>query len=296
MGESSTYYAVYGMTDTGVAVIGDVKAGGSGTSNIGVIGRVGVLTANAQSNTTALYGQNQATGTGGRGLYAFMNGGTATGTMGIYGANVTNAADAHGIIGLSAHGHGLVGTSSAPSGLYAGLVGQGSGGASAGNFYGNVAVTGNLYVGGSQTVAGAKSAALAHPDGSHRLVYCVEAPDSWLEDVGSGALTNGTAQIKFDPDFAAVADMTDYHVFITEKGDFHTHVIDQQPNGFTVQQTTGTGKGNTNGTFSWRVMAKRKDVKAGRLAKYAIPQLTPPEIAPPHVPDLPTPQPPPKKP
>jgi hypothetical protein len=85
-----------------------------------------------------------------------------------------------------------------------------------------------------------------------------------------------------------VADMSGYHVFITEGGDFHMHV--------TGKQATGAGKGNTSGTFSWRVMAKRKDVKAARLAKVDLPKLTPPTIPPPHVPDLPAPPAPTKKP
>jgi hypothetical protein len=67
-GTSLSYYGVQGVTDNGVGAIGDVKAGGNGTSNIGVIGRVGVLEANGRSNTVAVYGQNAATGAGGIGV------------------------------------------------------------------------------------------------------------------------------------------------------------------------------------------------------------------------------------
>ena len=52
----------------------------------------------------------------------------------------------------------------------------------AGVFQGKVVVQGRLIV----TDPSYKSGALAHPDGSHRLVYCVESPESWIEDVGKG--------------------------------------------------------------------------------------------------------------
>ena len=61
--------------------------------------------------------------------------------------------------------------------------------------------------GGGQFVVNpmsAKSGLLKHPDGSHRLMYSMEAPESWAEDFGTGTLVNGTAEIKLDPDFAAV--------------------------------------------------------------------------------------------
>jgi hypothetical protein len=41
-----------------------------------------------------------------------------------------------------------------------------------------------------------KSAALAHPDGTHGLIYCVDAPESRLEDMGIGALVGGTAEVE----------------------------------------------------------------------------------------------------
>ncbi len=38
---------------------------------------------------------------------------------------------------------------------------------------------------------GTKSAAVPHPDGSHRLLYCVEAPEAWFEDFGEGTIGRG---------------------------------------------------------------------------------------------------------
>ena len=53
-----------------------------------------------------------------------------------------------------------------------------------------------LFINGQMVVAGPKSAALAHPDGTHRLVYCVEASESWLEDFGEGTLIGEKADLK----------------------------------------------------------------------------------------------------
>ena len=79
-------------------------------------------------------------------------------------------------------------------------------------FYGPVVVV----------VGGAKSAAVPHPDGSHRLLYCVESPESWFEDFGEGQLACGKAEVTINPDFAAVADMEKYHVFVTDHTQQHT--------------------------------------------------------------------------
>ena len=89
---------------------------------------------------------------------------------------------------------------------------NGVAGAYAGVFYGPVVV------GGDFTVFGAKSAAVPHPDGSHRRLYCMESPESWFEDFGKGTLECGQADVTIDPDFAAVVDMDDYHVFLTQYG------------------------------------------------------------------------------
>ena len=65
--------------------------------------------------------------------------------------------------------------------------------------------------GGLTIVGGIKSAAVPHPDGSHRQLYCMESPENWFEDFG-------------------------------------------------------------NVSFAYRVVAKRKDVIADRLATVALPK------------------------
>jgi hypothetical protein len=118
-----------------------------------------------------------------------------------------------------------------------------------------------------------------HPDGSHRLLYCMESPESWFEDFGEGYLECGTAEVTFDPNFAAVANMETFHVFVTEY-DKHNDlcVTDRTPRGFRVKARDDA----SSGAFSWRVVAKRKDIVGERLAKVTMPpepQLpTPPSL------------------
>ena len=148
---------------------------------------------------------------------------------------------------------------------------------------------------------------MPHPDGSHRLLYCVESPEAWFEDFGEGTITAGKADVKLDPDFAAVVDTSKLHVFLTPHDEQHLRVHSTEREGFSVRcvRSDRGGSGDEgrrlSGTFSYRVVAKRKDVKAERLAKFTLPQeikLAPPPI-PPTPPDALKPpisaEPPPKK-
>jgi hypothetical protein len=167
------------------------------------------------------------------------------------------------IYGLCARGHGLVGATAAVGG--AAVVGATNGvaGAYAAAFYGPVIVGGDF-----PGVGGAKSAAVPHPDGTHRRLYCLESPESWFEDFGRGTLACGEAMIRLDPDFAAVVDPSDYHVFLTgHDGRFDLTVSDQTAEGFRVK-AAGAG----DGTFSWRVVAKRKDISGARFEPVDVPK------------------------
>ena len=136
-------------------------------------------------------------------------------------------------------------------------------------------------------VGGTKSAGVPHPDGSYRALYCVESPESWFEDFGVGSLAGGKADVTLDPDFAAVVDTKDMHVFIAQNDGQHHHlsVSGQTRTGFTVAADTeiavlkGKKTADLNGTFSWRVVARRKDVKVPRLAKIELPNTHTPDAA-----------------
>jgi hypothetical protein len=240
-----------------------------GINNVGI----GVL---GQSSTgTGVVGQT-ASGIGVRGEIV---GTSNVGSIGIYGANLSSfaglgpGAGGFGVYGLSAKGHGLVGATATSGG--AAVVGATNGvlGANAAAFYGPVVVSGDF------VVLGAKSAAVPHPDGSHRRLYCVESPDSWFEDFGKGQLDGGCASVPIDPDFAAVVDLTDYHVFVTGYDDFDLRVSERSSNSFRIVAKDAT----SSGRFSWRIVAKRKDIAAPRFEAVTIP----PEPTLPPIPDVP---------
>jgi hypothetical protein len=100
----------------------------------------GVIPPTSSSNTIAIYRLNNS---------SFAGPGPGAGGFGVY--------------GLSAKGHGLVGATAAAGG--AAVVGATNGvaGAWAAAFYGPVIVSGDFIV-----LDGAKSAAVPHPDGTHR--------------------------------------------------------------------------------------------------------------------------------
>jgi hypothetical protein len=248
-----------------------VSGSSNGTGTLGFANSmsgstVGVRGENYSPAGFAVYGRNVF---GGTAVLGEVPGSTSANGIAVYGLNYSTYAGAgpgaggFGVYGLSAKGHGLVGaTAAAGAGAIVGAS-NGVGGAYAGLFYGPVVV------GGSFAVTGTKSAAVPHPDGSRRLLYCMESPESWFEDFGKGQLACGQADVTIDPDFAAVANMDDYHVFVTPYGrrDIFLSVTEHTPSGFRVEAQDQTAIGR----FSWRVVAKRKDIIGERLAKVMIP-------------------------
>jgi hypothetical protein len=241
LGTANTLVGVQGLSRSAIGVFGQ------STSAEALRGEIPAASA---SNTIAIYGLNNSSYAG-----------------------ATPGAGGFGVYGLSAKGHGLVGaTASAGAAAVVGAT-NGVAGAYAAAFYGPVVVGGNFTV-----VGGAKSAAVKHPDGSHRLLYCVESPESWFEDFGKGTLDCGRAEVRIDPDFAAVANMENYHVFLTGYNGHLLHVTDVTPAGFTVHADTaladlnGRKESDLAGAFSWRIVARRKDIKGERLAPIVVPE------------------------
>jgi hypothetical protein len=196
-----------------------------------------------------------------------------------------------GVFGDSDHSYGILGrtTASGYSGCTgiastpgtAAFAGGASGGAICAYFTGATVVQGNFTV-----VGGAKNAAVKHTDGSYRLLHCVESPEPWFEDFGEANLVNGHADVKLDPDFAAVVDPSAYHVFLTPRDENMRGlaVTTQTATTFAVRELQG---GTSSLTFSYRVVARRKDLKVGRLARFELPKIkipTPEEIPPPPAP------------
>ena len=92
----------------------------------------------------------------------------------------------------------------------------------------------------------------------------MESPESWFEDFGEASLDHGRLRVSLDADFASAIDTGKYHVFLTPYGDSNgLYVSHRDRLGFEVREHQG---GTNNITFSYRVVAKRKDIAGERLA------------------------------
>lgn len=219
--------------------------------------------------------------------------GSATTAIGVWGASQSNV----GVIGSSASSHGMVGTAAAAStsgvfgthtspggvgvsgqsgpgtgvqatstsgvGLIAvsstntAIVGRSATGKAA-EFFGDVQINGNFIA------TGQKSAAVRVADGSVRRVYCLEAPQSYFEDVGRGEITDSYGAVTLDPMFASTVATDDYHVFLTPEGDCQGLCVEARtPDGFVVRELRG---GASSIPFSFRVVAKRTGITNERFA------------------------------
>src|SRR6185312_7981810 len=135
------------------------------------------------------------------------------GFSGFSGPTVPHPVTVGGVWGSSNASHGVIGTSNANAGVFGyssngpGIVGMtGNPAASAGAFFGDVRVAGNIYANNL------KSAAVPFPDGSRRALYCMESPEVWFEDFGSAKLARGRAVVKLDANFAKVIKRGDYGI------------------------------------------------------------------------------------
>jgi hypothetical protein len=191
--------------------------------------------------------------------------GALTGVTGISGTQGPpvgmNLPTIAGSVGSAASRPGVIGTSNALMGVYgfsaanAGIVGETANPNSfAGFFAGNAVVTGTL-------TAGVKNAMVAFPDGTQRVLHCMESPEHWFEDFGTAKLKRGRAVIALDADFAKVI-TRDYRVFLTPEGDCRgLYVRRKGALSFKVRELTG---GNSNVAFSYRIVGRRKDIRRHR--------------------------------
>jgi hypothetical protein len=167
-----------------------------------------------------------------------------------------------GVVGTAASRPGVIGTSNALMGVYgfstgnAGIVGETANPNSfAGFFAGNAVVTGTL-------TAGVKNAMVAFPDGSQRVLHCMESPEHWFEDFGAAKLKNGRAVVALDADFAKVIKRGDYRVFVTPEGDCRgLYIRNRSAARFEVRELGG---GKSNVAFSYRIVGRRKDIRRHR--------------------------------
>jgi hypothetical protein len=200
--------------------------------------------------------------------------GTSVGAIAVQGASNANgvggqfsSVHALGASGTSTNFVGILGLSTNNIGMYAqtsaagqpAMYAENAGGGQAARFVGSVLVQGNFLV------TGAKNALVPLPDGSHATVYCQESPEPYFEDFGRGQLSGGVAQVQLDRDFASIVQLANYHVFIVPEGECKGLFVSRRDNGgFEVRELQA---GRSNLAFSYRVVARRKDVPGPRLAR-----------------------------
>jgi hypothetical protein len=193
---------------------------------------------------------------------AIIGGGLGPGVVGVSrapGPNLpVNLPTIAGVFGTSDEQAGVIGVSNRTAGVlgFSNNVGvYGVGANYAGIFRGNFLVVG-----------GTKAAAVPFPDGTQRVLYCVESPELWFEDFGTAKLKRGRTVVKLDEDFAKVIERGDYKVFLTPEGDCRGLYVRKSAASFEVRELAG---GTSSVAFSYRIVGRRKDIRnQRRFAKF----------------------------
>jgi len=252
LGDSASDVGVIGLSleTTGVQGISSLDVGVYGFGFSAGVHAEGtkraILAENDQTLANGAVTAIEASAQAGSGVYA-----NSVSGVGVY----AYSEESQAVYATSGTGNAVVG---AAQGKGTGIVGL-SGSGLAGDFRGPVSVTGQF------TVFGAKSAAVRDPDGSYHLMYSLECPDSLFEDFGHGKLRSGKTTVRVDPMFARCVNLKQYHVFLTPLGDCNNLFVHKMSSrSFEVRES---GAGRSGVQFSYRIVAKRRDISATRLAK-----------------------------
>ncbi len=283
MGEAQSGWAIYGTTQgSGDGVRGESTGGwgvvGFGREHPGVGARsqsgAGLDAASASGPGVVAAGRTfgvSAAASQGVGV----RGESTAGAAGVLGVGPRS----FGVWGQSDLGVGAVGSSTSGVGVAAlgrgslpALVAYGLGGGGAARFVGDVMISGSL------TVTAIKAAAVRHPDGTLRRLHCVEAPEAMFEDMGEAELVDGRAEVKLDPDFAALVDLDGYQVMLTSYAPVALYVSRRDAEAFEIAVVEGPrpARGREPVRCGWRVVARRRDVERERLA--VVPESEPPDL------------------
>ncbi|MCX6841790.1 MAG: hypothetical protein NTX53_05870 [candidate division WOR-3 bacterium] len=249
----------------------------TGTNTAGVRGEggsnsYGVVGVNDNNSTyAAVLGRNDATGVVGTLGYknygVYGDGGAGEGVHG----TSTSAAAVDGVISNAAQ-VAVIGQNNASSPACQGGLGYKSwgvwgyrgGGAYAGYFDGGSSSGGGIYIDGTMTATGTKSAVVPTSRGQ-RLLYAQESPEVWFEDFGEAQLERGTCYVPLDPLFLETVTVDSEHplkVFIQTLDDCAGTYVERDNTGFRVHEIQN---GHSNAKFMYRVLAKRRGYENTRL-------------------------------
>src|SRR5262245_61065081 len=259
---------VFGASEKRDAVVGRSKVGNGvvGNSSIGT-GVFGTSRYNGVAGVSDIW--SGVSGVSSRGTGVFGSSTTFCGVYGLSGdigpLSLPGFYSTAAVFGSSDQQIGVVGTSNALMGVYGystnsyGVVGRSANPRSYGGyFFGNVMITGNLTVNG-RIFAGVKDAIVPFPDGTQRVLHCMESPEHWFEDFGAAKLKRGRVTVRLDADFAKVVKTNGYHVFVTPTGNCRgLYVHRKRAATFEVRELA---VGTSNVAFSYRIVAHRKDIR-----------------------------------
>lgn len=125
----------------------------------------------------------------------------------------------------------------------------------------------NFNENGDFTAAGTKSAIVETADYGRRLLYALESPEVWLEDIGTAVLADGEAAVAFEPVFAQTINReAPYHVFVTPLSPEPVilFITSKTSDGFTVRGITPDNRA-ASCSFDYRVVARRLGYEEVRL-------------------------------
>jgi hypothetical protein len=267
--KNSTGFGVYGLNEIGTGVYG------TSTSGVGVMGK--------SSTTDGVVGNTAATGMSG--VYGY-----ADNSYGVTGQS-TNS------FGIQARGYDATGDDFIGDLWLAGargeiLTGERLNLVSNWNvnveldfdnnqddaefrIFANNAITDVFSVdeAGNITALGTKAAKVETVNNGPRLLYAVESPEVWFEDIGSVVLNEGKTDVAIEPIFAQTVNLEDYQVFLTPVSDVPVilYVTAKTPASFSVQGVTLDGK-PVSCSFDYRIVAKRLGYEDVRLQQPAKPE------------------------
>ena len=113
---------------------------------------------------------------------------------------------------------------------------------------------------GLEVANGTKNGVVATSEGA-RALYAEESAEVWFCDYGFGQLQQGRARVEIDPLFAQTVNLEQpYHVFLQPYGNTNLYVSERTAAGFEV-------RGNADGEFSYRLVAKRRGYESLRLER-----------------------------
>jgi len=285
---TSAGYAVEGVSKANDAVVGltTLNSTSASTGKAGVAGYDG--STNKTSYNSGVYGTSaygygvQGKSTSGLGVQGFSTSGagvsgTSSSASGVSAYSFTGA----GLFAVSPFGNGVIGNVDDGYGVY----GESAYGAAVGalsyhpegvaiqatSIYGDVfdgqngsakvAVidnSGDLTLAGTLMANSTPNFRTTDSTGAHVVTYGDRSTSATLNDVGEASLTNGSAYVRLDPEFArTISQRSKYLVFITPEGDSHgLYTSTMTSQGFAVHENGG---GRSALAFAYRIVARPLD-------------------------------------